>query len=320
MALPREPVPYDPAMARDLSRVDPDLRAALRRFPPITFGPVTTRIMRTLGGVMRQPVESHGLDSSRLAVPATGLPAWVHRRSDDRRPALFWLHGGGHIIGDPEQRQWAAALTERADCVVVSAGYRLSPEHPFPASLDDAHAAFHWMRASADDLGLDPSRIVVGGESAGGGLAASLVQRLVDEGTAVAGQLLVYPMLDDRTAARSDIGPKDHLGWNNRSNAYGWSSFLGHPPGAATTPPYAVPARREDLAGLPTTWIGVGDLDLFLDEDTRYAARLRAAGVEVEFVQLEGAPHAFVSIDPSAPISTNFFDAAGAFARQRLHG
>ncbi|NND85707.1 MAG: alpha/beta hydrolase, partial [Acidimicrobiia bacterium] len=207
----------------------------------------------------------------------------------------------------------------RSDCALVSAGYRLSPEHPFPASLDDAHAAFHWMVGHADELGLDPSRVVIGGESAGGGLAASLVQRLIDEGTPIAGQLLVYPMLDDRTAARPDIGRKDHLAWNNASNRYGWSSFLGGPVGSATTPEYAVPARRADLSGLPPAWIGVGDLDLFLDEDTTYADRLRGAGVEVEFLLVQGAPHAFVTLEPSAPASTSFFDSAGAFARRLLH-
>lgn len=305
-------------MARDLSSVDPTLHAALKRFPPVTFGPATTRLMRFANRWVPDPVHAPDLESTRRSVPDNGRTVWIHRRHGGTSPALFWLHGGGHVIGDPEQRRWADVLTSRVDCVMVSAGYRLSPEHPFPASLDDAHAAFHWMLDAADDLGLDRTRVVIGGESAGGGLAASLVQRLVDEGTPIGGQLLVYPMLDDRTAARTDIGPKEHLVWNNASNRFGWGSFLGMPPGAQATPPYAVPARREDLSGLPPAWIGVGDLDLFLDEDTAYADRLRAAGVDVEFVVSEGGPHGFVSLAPLAPISQRLFDSAGAFLAARF--
>ena len=305
-------------MARDLSAVDPNLRPALKRFPPITFGPVTTRLMRVVGRFGQPPVDAPGLTSAKHTVPTSGLPAWIHRRSDEPLPALLWFHGGGHVIGDPEQRQWAHEFTSRLGCVIVSAGYRLSPEHPFPASLDDAHTAFRWMVEHAEELALDPERIVIGGESAGGGLAASLVQRLSDEGTRVAGQLLVYPMLDDRTATRGDIGPKDHLVWNNASNRYGWTSLLATAPGGQSLPEYAVPARRADLTGLPPAWIGVGDLDLFLDEDRAYAERLRESGVHVVWVLSQGAPHGFVSLDPAAPVSTTFLDSAAAFVRHCL--
>ena len=134
------------------------------------------------------------------------------------------------------------------------------PEHPYPAALD-AHAAWTWLRGHAA-----AERIVVGGQSAGGGLAAALVQRLYDEGERPRAQWLFCPMLDDRTAARRGLDDAGHRVWDNRLNRFGWRAYLGTEPGAPGVPPYAVPARRDDVAGLPDTWIGVGDIDLFHDE------------------------------------------------------
>jgi acetyl esterase/lipase len=213
---------------------------------------------------------------------------------------------------------WAREL----GLVVVSVDYRLAPEHPFPAALDDAHAAWTWLQGAAPALGVDPARVAVGGASAGAGLAACLAQRLRDEGSAAGGvppaaQLLVYPMLDDRTAARHELDG-GHLVWSNRSNRTGWSAYLGAPPGAPHAPAYAVAARRDDLGGLPPAWIGVGALDLFLDEDRAYAARLRAAGVATELLEVPGAPHGFDALAPDVPLSRTFAAAQAAFLRDRL--
>jgi acetyl esterase/lipase len=140
--------------------------------------------------------------------------------------------------------------------------------------------------------------VVVGGKSAGGGLAAALVQRLRDEGERPLAQWLFCPMLDDRTGARRDLDARRHRGWDNRLNRVGWRAYLGREPGAEVVPHYAVPARRENLAGLPPTWIGVGDIDLFHDEDAEYARRLRAAGVDTTVHVVPGAPHGFESWAP----------------------
>lgn len=177
--------------------------------------------------------------------------------------------------------------------LVVGVDYRLAPEHPFPAALDDCYAALRWLHDRAEQLGVDPARIAVGGASAGGGLAAGLAQRAHDLAEVpVALQVLTYPMLDDRTVLRRDHAGRGRILWTPASNRYGWTSYLGHPPGAAEPPPYAVPARRADLAGLPPAWIGVGELDLFHDEDVEYARRLEAAGVPVTLHVEPGMYHA----------------------------
>jgi acetyl esterase/lipase len=153
-----------------------------------------------------------------------------------------------------------------------------------------------WLRANATSLGVSPARIGLGGQSAGGGLAACLAQRLHASGDPMpVVQLLVAPMLDDRTAGRRDLDAAKHVLWSNRTNLIGWRCYLNADPGAAAVPDFAAAARRDDLSGLPPTWIGVGDIDLFHDEDIGYAERLRAAGVRVTVDVVPGAPHGFDS-------------------------
>lgn len=177
--------------------------------------------------------------------------------------------------------------------------------------------AFDWL-AGQDDI--DPERLIVGGASAGGGLAAALCQRLADRGQAQPSfQLLVYPMLDDLSAQGS--GPNDHLFrlWDRKSNAIGWDSYLrGHD--RARPPMFAVPARHGDLGGLPPAWIGVGTRDLFLDEDLAYAERLRGAGVTVEVEVVEGAYHGFDGVDRGARVSRQFRDTQIAAIADHLVG
>jgi acetyl esterase/lipase len=161
--------------------------------------------------------------------------------------------------------------------------------------------------------------VAVGGASAGGGLAACLAQRLRDEGgRQPAAQLLVYPMLDDRTASLRELDDAGHLVWHNRSNRAGWSAYLGGAPGAPEIPAYAAAARRDDLRGLPPAWIGVGDLDLFWDEGRAYAERLEAAEVPVELLEIPGAPHGFDVMAPDVPLAHTFVASQAAFLRQRL--
>jgi acetyl esterase/lipase len=174
---------------------------------------------------------------------------------------------------------------------VVSAEYRLAPEHPFPDAFDDCFAVLRWLHGRAAEYGLDPDRVAVGGASAGGGLAAAVVQRAVDEGVPVAFQLLEYPMLDDRTVLRRNDEGRGRFGWTAASNRFGWTSYLGHAPQQAEPRPYAAPGRREDLTGLPPAWVGVGELDLFFEEDAEYVRRLEAAGVPCTFVGVPGMYH-----------------------------
>lgn len=230
---------------------------------------------------------------------------------------MVWIHGGGFVIGhaamdDRTCQAWADDL----GITVASVDYRLAPEHPFPAALHDCHDALAWLAGRPD---VDETRIVVGGASAGGGLAAQLALHARDRGeVAPAFQLLVYPMLDDRTVQRNDIDEDGFRGWDNASNRFGWASYLGVEPGGETVPEPAAPARVDDLADLPPAWIGVGTLDLFHDEDLAYAERLRAAGVACEVEVVEGAFHAFDGIAPKASITRSFVESQRRAVRAAL--
>ncbi len=270
-------------------------------------------------------VTRRNLPLARLALrllagsrPVTGTSVTVHpdgprqlrqirRNGSTSDAAILWIHGGGYVLGSPRQDDHhVSRLVRDLDVVAVSAHYRLAPAHPFPAALDDCHAAWRWVQERAGDLCVDPARVVVAGASAGGGLAAALVQRIRDEGgRQPLAQLLVYPMLDDRTAARRELDDR-FPEWTNRSNLTGWSAYLGREPGVDPLPEYAAPGRRADLSGLPPAWIGVGTLDLFHDEDVDYARRLTAAGVPTTLDVVPGAFHGFDGSVPDALVSQAF--------------
>jgi acetyl esterase/lipase len=201
---------------------------------------------------------------------------------------------------DPVCRQFAA----EAGVLVASVEYRLAPEHPFPAPLEDCYAALKWLASRPN---VDSARIAIGGSSAGGGLAAALAILAHERGEVpVAFQLLVYPMLDDRTAKRDDLDESRFRMWNNKANRFGWQAYIGREPGRDDIPGLAAPARYQDLSGLPPAWVGVGTLDLFFDEDVAFAERLRAAGVECEFVAVTGAFHGFDYLVGGSPVARDF--------------
>ena len=226
------------------------------------------------------------------------------------RPALFHIHGGGFILGDAVMMTPLSQVRARAfDCVVVSVDYRLAPETPYPGPVEDCYAGLSWMVAHADELGVDPARIVVGGESAGGGLSAALCLLARERGgPAVALQFLIYPMLDHRTATAADPYGNAFAGefaWTHASNLFGWSAMLGAIDPAGEVPATCSPSRAASLAGLPPAFIAVGALDLFVDEDVDYAARLIRAGVPTELHIYPGAFHAFDAV-ATAPVAIQF--------------
>ncbi len=223
-------------------------------------------------------------------------------------PVLIWMHGGGYVLGKPEQDDGSCAQYVRElGITVVSVDYRCAPKHPFPAGLEDCYSALKWVESHSEELGIDTNRIAIGGASAGGGLAAALIQLAHDrQEIAPVFQLLIYPMLDDRTVLRTDIDDRNNVTWSQKSNRFGWECYLGKPCGAEDVPVYSVPARREDLSGLPPAWIGVGSLDVFHDEDSAYAQRLKECGIECEMDIVPGAFHGFDVFDPKLSIVQDF--------------
>lgn len=223
-----------------------------------------------------------------------------HRK---KRPAILHLHGGGYYGGSAagsvaDMQVQAGAL----DCVVATVEYRLAPEHQFPAALDDAYGALAWLYANADQLGIDRTRIALQGESAGGGLAAMLaIESRRRSEMPLCLQVLIYPMLDDRTASVREVA--GHIGnivWTRAANVRAWRAFLGREPGSRDMPQGSVPAREVDLSGLPAAFVATAGLDLFVDENIEYARRLNAAGVPTELLVVPGAFHAFDFFAPDS--------------------
>lgn len=252
--------------------------------------------------------------------PDIGLRIHVPETDTPLRPAIFHIHGGGFVIGEAAMSD--AVNARRAalhDAVVVSVDYRLAPETPFPGPLEDCHAGLAWTIAHAVELGIDPQRIVVIGESAGGGLAAALALLVRDRGEhRLVGQVLIYPMIDHRTGADDDPHPNPTTGefiWTQGSNRFGWASMRGTDPIDEARLGHFSPSRAADLAGLPPAFVGVGALDLFLEEDVAYATALSRAGVPVELHVYAGAFHGF-DILPGTPLAVRFArDVNDALAR-----
>jgi triacylglycerol lipase len=214
------------------------------------------------------------------------------------RAAILHLHGGGMVVGVPDTATVTKCLLAlEHDAVVVSVDYRLAPETPFPGPQEDNYAALLWLAAHAEELGVDPARIVVMGESAGGGLAASLAQMTRDRGgPRLAGQVLIYPMLDCRTGGAECPYRNRHTGewlWTREKNRFGWEALRGDYSPTGERKGWFSPALADDLANLPPAYIATGALDLFLDEDLDYARRLIDAGVPCELHVYPGAIHAF---------------------------
>ncbi|MDO6412876.1 alpha/beta hydrolase fold domain-containing protein [Sphingomonas sp. BIUV-7] len=224
------------------------------------------------------------------------------------RGALIWIHGGGYVAGSAGIGAALRVAAQEQGWLIVSPEYRLAPEARFPASLADNYAALKWVHDNADTLGVDRRRIAVGGSSAGGGHSAMLAIAARDRGEIpVAFQVLIYPMLDDRTASSRPARPgTGQFIWTPQANRFGWASLLGQAPGGAGAPAGAVPARVASVKGLPPAFIGVGTLDLFYDEDIAYAEALTLAGIGVDLAVVPAAFHAFDGVAPAARASRAF--------------
>ena len=271
-------------------------------------GPRSLRLIRKLSALQQRKTP----DGVEVLTLSSGVGVRLHRPAgvDQPGPALLWLHGGGYIIGTAQQDDaLCRRFTRELGITVAAVDYRLAPEHPYPAPLEDCYAALTWL---ARLPAVDKARVAIGGASAGGGLAAALALLAHDRGEVTpALQLLAYPMLDDRSGSRPD-NPKYRL-WSPKSNRFGWKAYLG-----TADPKVAVPARRDDLGGLPPAWIGVGTNDLFHDEDVDYAGRLTAAGVPCRVEVVNGAFHGFDQMVPKAGVSQSFFASQCASLRTAL--
>ena len=233
-------------------------------------------------------------------------------------PALVWIHGGGMVLlsadGDDFQcATWAA----NHNCLVASVDYRLAPETSAPGLVNDCYAAFRHVAANADVLGIDPSRIVLGGASAGGGLAAGTALFARDQGgQQPAAQLLVFPMLDHSNTTESSHAIHDKRVWNRSANLLAWEHYLG---GAAPTI-YSSPSTCDDVSGLPHAYINVGTMDMFHDEDIAYASALNRAGVACELRVYPGAFHASQNFVVKHPMSQRWIADQDAFLARALTG
>lgn len=229
-------------------------------------------------------------------------------------PALMWLHGGGYVMGSLEANDARLEkISSDGNCVVLSVDWRLAPEHPYPAGLIDAHAVWTWMHSNAEDLGIETTRVIVGGASAGGGLAASLCHLLRDNGESQPIlQWLIYPMLDDRPTDSMSAITDERL-WNADANRLAWAAYLD---GCASVPATAAPARAQNLRHLAPAFIAVGQVDGFVDENLTYAARLMRAGVPTELHVYPAVAHGGFNAAPRTERTRQFNDDALAALRR----
>lgn len=301
-----------------LAPVNPELRPAaemmLRAIPAATGKPSVRSLAAGRAMMPARPRLVAPAVVARSVPGRNGAPAVpvfvINAEPGARRPVVVHLHGGGFVLGTAEGA--VAMMQEQAralDCMVVTVDYRLAPEAPFPAPLEDAYAALEWTYDHCAELGGDPARIAVQGESAGGGLAAMLAIAARDRGKVpLVHQSLIYPMLDDRTGGEHQVPAHvGKLAWTAPLNQVAWAAFLGRPEGSRRVPPRgAAPARLSDLRGLAPAFVGVGSIDLFMGEDIDYARRLIEAGVGTELVVVPGAFHGFDVIAPATSVVRQF--------------
>ncbi|SCF60419.1 alpha/beta hydrolase [Streptomyces sp. Ncost-T10-10d] len=331
---PSEPGPVSTAW--DAPPFDPELSAALAALgdearKPFTLDNLaarqerdaavrprpTVRDLRADGRFevdeLRVPAPSGGRDVTLVSARPAGIAGPL--------PLLYYMHGGGMIMGNawsvlPQLlREWALTL----ELAVISVEYRLAPQARYPGPVEDCYAGLVWVAVHAAGLGIDADRIIIGGKSAGGGLAAALALMARDRGgPGPIGQLLLCPMLDDRNNTFSSHQMAGIDTWDRTSNATAWQALLGDLYGAADLPPYAAPARATDLSKLPPAYIEVGSAETFRDEDVAYAHAIWQAGGQAELHVWPGACHGFDTFAPRAALSQDARNARSRWLRRIL--
>lgn len=295
-----------------LSFVDSELVAALKQFPPMEFTPEMVAQFKKMAGMPALPAPAPQPVERMIPGPqgAPKVRVWIvdPAPAEKNKPVLLHIHGGGYTMPDPTLMPRIQTIGTDCQCVVASVDYRLAPETRHPGALGDNYAALKWVHTNAAELGIDPKRIAIGGESAGGGHAAMLAIHARDrKEIPIIFQLLIYPMLDDRTGiTRQTPSHIGHYVWTAAANRLGWTSLLGPQAGSAKLKANGIPARVNDLAGLPPAWIGVGAIDLFVEEDMEYAQRLVQAGVATELKVVPGAYHGFDLVARESSIAKDF--------------
>jgi acetyl esterase/lipase len=317
-----------------VEQLDPELKAVMERMPTdrtldlTKISAARARMKKLVLEMLATFPQVEGVSQEDRFAPGTqgGPPVRVRiYRADDQSsklPALYWIHGGGYVMGDIDMDdRLMKQMVKRIGCVAASVDYRLAPEHPFPTPVEDCYTGLKWLFAHADELGVEPARIAIGGPSGGGGLTAGLGLLARDrKEVQVAYQLLIYPMIDDRNATAAAYAITDPRVWNRESNGLGWKAYLGRDGGGADVSPYAAATRATDLSNLPPTYISVGTLDLFVDENIDYAQRLIQAGVPTELHVYPGAFHGFDMFAPSARVSKQFKADRDNALKRALHG
>lgn len=294
-------------------KVHPELQNMFSGLPKVVYTRENLAAQRKVmqefaaGMAASLPFNDEVLISERYVPGAEGDPEvrikiYEPRVKNQSLPGVLYIHGGGYILGSADMMDFTLQqLVSELDCVIVSVDYRLAPEHPFPAPLEDCYAALTWFSENAETLGSDSARIAVFGPSAGGGLTAALSLLARDRnGPPIMFQMPLYPMLDDQLLTKSSNEITDDRVWNKVKSQLAWEMYLGEQGQAS---PYAAPARAADLSGLPPTYTCVGDLDPFRDETIHYVLRLTQAGVPTEFHLYPGCFHGFEEYYPSAEIS-----------------
>lgn len=294
--------------------LDAELGAALAKFPALpdfSDVPASRQFLADLMAKYPRVANTSGVAIEDRMIPGPqGAPkvrVRIYRPEAGAKglPGLCYMHGGGYIVGTPEAEDDPVChIVREVGCIAVSVDYRLAPEHKAPAAVEDCYAALRWMYANAAALGVDDKRIATGGRSAGGGLAAGLALMARDRAeVSPVFQMLIYPMIDDRTAAAPGAAISDPRVWNHGHNGRAWAHYLSTTPGGPQTSPYAAACRARDLGGLPPAYIAIGEAEVFLQENIAYAQRLKEAGVSTELHVFPGAFHGWEGALPNAAIS-----------------